>query len=90
MVPCDVQLPVYLSISSLIAFMLGRLGMYMDQVISCYDPTKDIFSDTQTGRERKFKVSKLEKVIKDIVKVATGQEGQCMLGMPPDAKGCKS
>ena len=65
--------------------------MSVDQAISRYgDLTKDVFSDTQTGGDGKFKASKLEKVIKDIVKAATGQEGERMLGTPPDAKGCKT
>jgi len=64
--------------------------MSVDQAISCYgDLTNDPFSDSQTGGDGKFKASKLEKVIEDIVKVVTGQKGERMLGPPPITEGCK-
>ena len=83
--------PVNLSLSSLIALMLGRLGMSVDKAISCYgNLAQDVFSDTQTGGDGKFKAKKLEKVFKNIVKGATGQEDERMWGTPPDGKGCKT
>ena len=83
---------MYLSLSSLIALMLGRLGMSVDMAIHCYGHlTGEVFSvHKQTGRDGKFKASRLEKVIKDIVKTKTGQEDECMLGTPPDGSGCKT
>jgi len=49
--------------------MLGRLGMSVDMAIHCYGHlTGEVFSvHKQTGRDGKFKASRLEKVIKDIV-----------------------
>jgi len=46
--------------------MLGTLGMLVQQTIRHYGTLAgDIFSDKQTGRDRKFKASKLEKNIKE-------------------------
>jgi len=71
--------------------MLGRLGMSLENTISHYaNLTEEVFSDKQTGGDGKFKASKLEKAIKDIVKAETGQEDERMLDTPPDAKGCKT
>jgi len=71
--------------------MLGRLGMSLEQTIRSYgNLTGQVFSDMQTGGDGKFKASKLEKAIKDIVKAETGQEDERMLGTPPDGKGCKT
>src|SRR5882672_8062010 len=82
---------LYLSLSSLIALMLGRLGMSLEKTISHYGKlTEGFFSDKQTGGDGKFKASKLEKVIKDIVKAETGQEDERMLGTSLDGIGCKT
>jgi len=80
-----------LSLSSLIALMLGRLGMSVDKAIVYYgNLTGDVFSDTQTGGDGKFKAKKLETVLKDIVKEETGKEDERMWGTPPDGKGCNT
>ena len=87
----DIQPPVYLSPSSLIALMLGRLGMSVEQTISHYETLAgDVFSDKQAGGDGKFKASKLEEVIKDIVKAYTERVNERMMGTPPDGKGCKT
>src|SRR5882724_12660636 len=84
----EFQPPVYLSPSSLIALMLGRLGMSVEQSITHYGTLAgDVFSDEQTCGDGKFKASKLERVIKDIVKAQTEQEDERMMGTPPDGKG---
>ena len=71
--------------------MLGRLGMSIDKAIHCYGHlTGHVFSHKQTGRDGKFKASRLEHVIKAIVKAETGKEDECMLGTPPNGKGCKT
>jgi len=71
--------------------MLGRLGMSVDKAIRCYGSlTGDVFSHEQTGQDGKFNASRLEKVIKDIVKAETGQADERMLGTAPDGKGCKT
>jgi len=52
--------------------MLGRLGMLVEKMISSYNNlTEEVFSDKQTGRDGRYKVGKLKKVIKDIVKAET-------------------
>ena len=77
--------------SSIIALMLGRLGMSVDKAIRFYgNLTGDVFSHKQTGRDGKFQASRLEKVIKDIVKAETGKENERMLDTAPNCKGCKT
>ena len=71
--------------------MLGRLGMSVDKAIRFYgNLTGDVFSLKQTGRDGKFQASRLEKVLKDIVKAETGQEDERMLGTALEGKGCKT
>ena len=50
-----------------------------------------VFSDVkQTGGEGRFKASKLEKVIKEIVKEQTDKENDRMIETPPNGRGCKT
>jgi len=71
--------------------MLGRLGMSLEKTISQYGKlAEEVFSDNHNGGDGKFKASKLEKVIKDIVKAETGQEDERMLGTSLDGIGCKT
>ena len=71
--------------------MLGRLGMSVDKAIRSYgNLTGDVFSHKQTGQDGMFKASRLEKVIKDIVKAETGKEDERMLSTAPDGTGCKT
>ena len=80
------------SFFSLIALMLGRLGMSVEQAIRCYGTiARTLFSDVkQTARDGSMKAGKLERAIKKIVKEQTGEENEHMIGMPPHAKGCKT
>ena len=80
------------SFSSLIALMLGRLGMSVEKTIRRYATfIGPIFSVVkQTGGDGRFEESTLEKLIKQIVKEQTGQENEHMMGMPPHVKGCKT
>jgi len=49
--------------------MLGRLGMSVEKTISHYAYLAgEVFSDKQPSRAGKLKASKLEKVIKEIVR----------------------
>ena len=79
-------------LSSLIALMLGRLGMSVEKAVTSYGTLAGaVFSDMKkTWGDGGFKASQLEKVIKEIVKEQTGQENECMMGTLPDDKGCKT
>ena len=72
--------------------MLGRLEMSVEKAISCYATLVGlVFSDVQqTGGDRRFRESTLEKLIKEIVKEQMGQENETMMGTPPHGKGCKT
>ena len=78
-------------LSSLIALLLGRLGMSVEKAIMCYGTlARPVFANVkQLGGDGRFKASKLEKVIKDIIKEQTGQENERMMGTQP-RKGCKT
>ena len=79
-------------LSSLIALMLGRLGMSVENAIRCYGTLSGtVFSDVkQPWGDGRFKASQLEKVIKEIVKEQTGQENERMMGTSPHDRGCKT
>ena len=66
--------------------------MSVEQAIRCYGTLAgSVFSDVnQTGGDGSFKASKLERAIKKIVKEQTAQENECMIRVPPHAKGCKT
>ncbi|KIJ50252.1 hypothetical protein M422DRAFT_116234, partial [Sphaerobolus stellatus SS14] len=73
----------------IIALMLGRLRMSINDAIDCYDRiTKTVFKATQVGRDGKFKHKVLEKVIKDVVKNQVGTDEERMLDTRDNA--CKS
>ncbi|KIJ30084.1 hypothetical protein M422DRAFT_187616, partial [Sphaerobolus stellatus SS14] len=75
--------------SSIIALMLGRLRMSINDAIDCYDGlTKTVFKATQVGRDGKFKHKVLEKVIKDVVKKQLGTEEERLLDSRNNA--CKT
>jgi len=66
--------------------------MSMEMAISCYGTvTRLVFSDMkQIGGDGKFKASKLEQVVKNIVKEQTYEENEPMMGTSPHGKGCKT
>ncbi|KAI0269331.1 acyl transferase/acyl hydrolase/lysophospholipase [Gloeopeniophorella convolvens] len=78
------------STGGLIALMLGRMRMSVDEAIVCYGGLSEkVFSDVKHGlHEGKFKASKLEEAIKKIVKQMTGDAESMMLDPNPAA--CKT
>ena len=66
--------------------------MSVEKAIASYGTfAGSVFSNVeQTGGDESFNASKLEKVIKEIVKEQTGQESERMMGTPPHGKGCKT
>jgi hypothetical protein len=77
--------------SRLIALMLGRLRMSVDDAINHYDSfAKTVFSEgKKTVGEGNFKASVLEDVIKNIVKTKTGDADTRMMETSSDAV-CKT
>ena len=65
----------------IIALMLGRLRMDVDTAIKHYDDlAKHVFSDPKRwGRAGKFKATRLEEVIKSVVKDVTGDSESSLL-----------
>lgn len=60
--------------------MLGRLHMDVDNAIKYYDHlAKRVFSDPKRWGDRKFKTTKLEEVIKSLVKDITGDPESSLL-----------
>ena len=66
--------------------------MSVEKAIMCYGTlSRSVFSNVkQIGGDGKFKASKLETVIKGIVKEETGQENERMVGTASHGKGCKT
>ena len=57
----------------IIALMLGRLRMSVDDAIKCYENlSKKIFSDMKWVGDGKYKATRLQNAIKDIVKEKVG------------------
>ena len=61
--------------------MLGRLRMDVDTAIDCYNNlSQQVFSDPkQWPGDGRFKVTKLEKVIKSVVHAVTGDPEEPLL-----------
>ena len=77
--------------SSLVALMLGRLRMSVEDAIACYGAlAKTVFGDVKRFGDGKFKASNLENAIKDIVKKQTGQEDERMMDSRPNGECCKT
>jgi hypothetical protein len=78
--------------SRLIALLLGRLRLSVAEAIDKYRQlAKDVFSDRKLWvKDGKFKASKLEKAIKDVVewKLGKGQAEERMF--VSRSEGCKS
>ncbi|KAG9079377.1 hypothetical protein FS749_008570, partial [Ceratobasidium sp. UAMH 11750] len=81
------------STGGLIAIMLGRLRMSVDQAIACYTILSErIFSETKhVWQDGRFKTSSLERVIKQIVHDNTEScdEDARMLDVRPDGTACR-
>jgi len=64
----------------IIALMLGRLRMDADTAIEHYDDlVKQVFSDMKRWGNERFKATKLEEVIKSMVKTVTGDSESPLL-----------
>jgi hypothetical protein len=72
--------------------MLGRLRMSVTDVIKDYGTLADrVFSDAKlVGGDAKFKASKLEEVIKEIVEEKTGRADELMMDTRPEGEVCKT
>ena len=72
--------------------MLGRLQMSVNEAITHYGIlTQRVFSDPRLfGRDWRFKASKLETELKEIVKKKTGQPDELMMDKRSEGKVCKT
>jgi hypothetical protein len=72
--------------------MLGRLRMSLSEAIDHYGTlTKRVFSNAKVvGRDGKFKASKLEEVIKEIVQARTGNADARMMDPRPEGEVCRT
>jgi hypothetical protein len=66
--------------------------MSVTEAITCYgDLAQRVFSDEKlTGRDGKFKASRLEEVLKEIIEEKTGQIDERMMDRRRDGKVCKT
>ena len=72
--------------------MLGRLGMSVAEAIACFGTlAKTVFSDVKRiGGEGRFRATKLEQVIKEVVRERTGHPDERMMDTRAEGKGCKT
>jgi hypothetical protein len=72
--------------------MLGRLGMSVTEAIACYGTlAKTVFSSVKrTGGEGRFRATKLEQVIKEVIRERTGHPDERMMDTRSEGKGCKT
>ncbi|KAF8600235.1 FabD/lysophospholipase-like protein [Ceratobasidium sp. AG-I] len=72
--------------------MLGRLGMSTGRAIEIHGRFSEVFSDKKfvTRGTSVFKASKLEAVLKTMVKEATGNPEEQMMDQRTDGKQCKT
>jgi hypothetical protein len=72
--------------------MLGRLRMSVTEAIEHYGTlAHTVFSDAKPFRgDGKFKATKLQDVIKEIVEAKTGQADEPMMDPRPDTEACKT
>ncbi|KZS94755.1 FabD/lysophospholipase-like protein [Sistotremastrum niveocremeum HHB9708] len=69
------------STGGLIALLLGRLAMSVQEAITVYGKfAEDVFSDVKHFGEGKFRAHTLEKIVKDVVKKKTGDSDEKMIG----------
>lgn len=66
--------------------MLGRLGMSVDEAIVAYRKmTEKVFSETKKIGYGKFKASKLESAIREILEECTGNSEEMMMASNTEA-----
>jgi hypothetical protein len=72
--------------------MLGRLRMSTTEAIEHYGTlAQRVFSDAKlVGGEGRFKASKLEDAIKEIVEKKTGRADEPMMDPRPEGEACKT
>jgi hypothetical protein len=80
-----------LPISSIIALMLGRLRMSVDQAIVQYGTLVQSFRDVRMfAGDGAFSATKFEEVIKEIVKERTRNPDEPMMDPRSEGVGCKT
>jgi chromatin remodeling complex protein RSC6 len=70
--------------------MIGRLYIPLDQAIRCYLTLAEVFGERKLFGTSPFKMTKLEEILKKIVRDATGDENTQMLDTRPDADKCRT
>jgi len=71
--------------------MLGRLRMSVDEAIEYYGLlSQQVFSKVKSFGDGKFMASKLEKVIKNIIRNVTQDADTRMMDLRPDNEVCRT
>jgi hypothetical protein len=77
--------------SSIIALMLGRLRMSVDEAIARYAAfARKVFSHMESAGDWKFSASKFEEAIKEIVRERTGDPDERMMDLRSKGAGCNT
>ncbi|KAG9075385.1 hypothetical protein FS749_012961, partial [Ceratobasidium sp. UAMH 11750] len=75
---------------AVIACMVGRLGIPVKDAINYYVKLAEVFLDRKRGRATAFKASKLQEVLKRIMRVAVGDENARMMDTSADGEQCRT
>ncbi|QRV95846.1 kinesin light chain [Ceratobasidium sp. AG-Ba] len=75
---------------AVIACMVGRLGIPVDQAIEHYSKLAEVFSERKLIGATAYKTTKLQNVVRNIVRDATGNENTGLMDTSTDAVPCKT
>ncbi|EPS38438.1 hypothetical protein H072_7827 [Dactylellina haptotyla CBS 200.50] len=80
------------STGGIIALMLGRMGMTVDEAITKYETlSEEVFAETKRWtQDGRFKATKLEAAVKKVVKEFTGTEDTLIQASVTDILGCNA
>ncbi|QRV92253.1 kinesin light chain [Ceratobasidium sp. AG-Ba] len=75
---------------AVIACMVGRLGVSVQQAIKQYVKLADVFAERKLFGTTSFKTTKLQDTLKSIVREVTGDENTRMMDSTEDASQCRT
>ncbi|QRV89036.1 kinesin light chain [Ceratobasidium sp. AG-Ba] len=75
---------------AVIACMVGRLGMSIQRAIECYVKLAEVFSERKRIGTTTYKTTKLQAVLKGIIRDVTGDENMRMMDISVDRDKCRT
>ncbi|QRV95648.1 kinesin light chain [Ceratobasidium sp. AG-Ba] len=75
---------------AVIACLVGRLGLPLNQAMAEYTKIAEVFSEQKIVGTTTYSITKLQKILKSIVKDATGDENTSMLDKGAQGNQCRT